>query len=70
MDSKKVDWMMCERISNEDHVDEALRNFSCDPTQDNASGLIQAALTVYLADTAAAAPQVVADEPQSDDSKE
>ena len=57
-----VDWMMCERIACEDHVDEALRVFTEDATQDNATGLIQAALTVYLADTAAAAPQVVADE--------
>lgn len=55
-DAKSVDWMMCERISNEDHVDEALRAFSEDSTQDNAAGLIQAALTVYLADIARAAP--------------
>ena len=50
-----VDWMMCERIAIEDHVDEALRVFSEDATLDNATGAIQAALTVYLADTAALA---------------
>ncbi len=47
-----IDWMMCERISNEDHVDEALRAFKEDPTADNAAGLIQAALTVYVANNA------------------
>jgi len=46
-----VDWMMCERIGSEEHVDEALRVFSEDATQDNATGAIQAALTVYLAGT-------------------
>lgn len=54
----EADWLMCERICNEDHVDDALNAFSQDITHDNAVGVIQAALTVYLADTAAlAAPQ-------------
>ena len=54
---EQVDWMECERISNEDHVDEALRTFSDDPTQDNATGVIQAVITVYKADRVALAAQ-------------
>lgn len=49
----QFDWMQAERISNEDHVDEALRNFREDPTADNATGIVQAALTVWTADSLA-----------------
>jgi len=45
-----VDWLTCERVSNEDHVDEAIRTFVEDQTGDNATGIILAALTVFLAD--------------------
>jgi len=46
----QFDWMKAERIRDEAHVDEALRNFREDPTGDNATGIIQAALTVWAAD--------------------
>lgn len=51
-----VDWFLAERISNEDHVNEALLAFKEDPTGDNATGVIVAALTVYRADTLALPP--------------
>ncbi len=57
-DAVDADWLMCERICNEDHVDQALTNFGHDTTHDNAVGIIQAAITVYRADTAPlAAPE-------------
>ena len=63
-DAKQVDkagqfaWMNAERIRDEDHVDEALRAFREDPTGDNATGIIQAALTVWNADLRAYAEQL------------
>lgn len=54
--SAQFDWMKAERIRDEDHVDNALRAFREDPTADNATGIIQAALTVWTADERAAAP--------------
>lgn len=58
--SEQFDWMKAERIRDEDHVDEALRNFREDPTGDNATGVIQAALTVWTADVRALAKQSAA----------
>lgn len=51
---EQFDWLKAERIRDEDHVDEALRAFREDPTGDNATGIIQAALTVWTADVRAA----------------
>lgn len=59
----QFDWMNAERIRDEDHVDEALRAFREDPTGDNATGIIQAALTVWNADAAAIAQRVGCGEP-------
>lgn len=56
----QFDWIKAERIRDEDHVDEALRAFCEDPTADNATGVIQAALTVWNADAAALAAQPAA----------
>ena len=50
-------WQLAELVSNEDHVDEALRAFSEDPTGDNGVAVILAALTVYAADVHEAARQ-------------
>jgi hypothetical protein len=53
-EDEQFDWMKAELIRDEDHVDEALRAFREDPTGDNATGIIQAALTVWNADLRAA----------------
>lgn len=59
-----VDWMTCERLGDNKHVDEALRAFSEDSTQDNATGVIQAALTAHLADTLVLNPHLRTSSPE------